>query len=245
MIVTIDGPAGAGKSTAARALARRLGFRFLDTGAMYRAVAWAAIERGLPWDQPQALVDLARALKIELRGDRAFCRRPGCNLGNPHFGGDRGHALCRQQPRCPPASGRAAASNRRSRQHRHRRTRPGDRRVSRGRAQGLPHGQSGRAGTAAHARFSRPWRGAKLGRRARASKPDGTAATSRVRSVRSNRPTMPWSCRPMGYRPTRWSIDWKRWCASECPRPAFHRSEAQGIPSLGFERIKDPRLRPT
>jgi cytidylate kinase/pantoate ligase/cytidylate kinase len=72
MIVTIDGPAGAGKSTAARALARRLGFRFLDTGAMYRAVAWGAIERGLPWDQPQALVDLARTLKIELRDDRAF-----------------------------------------------------------------------------------------------------------------------------------------------------------------------------
>ena len=40
MIVTIDGPAGAGKSSVARALAERLGFRFLDTGAMYRAVAW-------------------------------------------------------------------------------------------------------------------------------------------------------------------------------------------------------------
>lgn len=68
MIVTIDGPAGAGKSTAARRLARRLEFRFLDTGAMYRAVAWAALERSLPWDQPAALVDLARQLKIELNG---------------------------------------------------------------------------------------------------------------------------------------------------------------------------------
>ncbi|HEV7223133.1 MAG TPA: (d)CMP kinase, partial [Pirellulales bacterium] len=46
MIVTIDGPAGAGKSSAARGLARRLGFRFLDTGAMYRAVALAALRRG-------------------------------------------------------------------------------------------------------------------------------------------------------------------------------------------------------
>ncbi|HVW37930.1 MAG TPA: (d)CMP kinase, partial [Pirellulales bacterium] len=46
MIVAIDGPAGAGKSSAARGLARRLGFRFLDTGAMYRAVALAALRRG-------------------------------------------------------------------------------------------------------------------------------------------------------------------------------------------------------
>jgi cytidylate kinase len=43
MIVTLDGPAGAGKSSVAKALARRLGFRFLDTGAMYRSVALAAV----------------------------------------------------------------------------------------------------------------------------------------------------------------------------------------------------------
>ena len=49
MIVTIDGPAGAGKSSAARRLARRLGFRFLDTGAMYRAVALAGNRRGVDW----------------------------------------------------------------------------------------------------------------------------------------------------------------------------------------------------
>ena len=53
MIVTIDGPAGAGKSTIARALAGRLGFRFLDTGAMYRAVAWAALDRQLDWADPR------------------------------------------------------------------------------------------------------------------------------------------------------------------------------------------------
>lgn len=70
MIVTMDGPAGAGKSTVARRLAQRLGFEFLDTGAMYRAVAWAAAERGLPWDQPQRLVELAQALTIETRGER-------------------------------------------------------------------------------------------------------------------------------------------------------------------------------
>ncbi len=72
MIVTIDGPAGAGKSTAARELARRLGFRFLDTGAMYRAVTLAAWERKVDWDDAEALVTLAAGLRIELRGDRVY-----------------------------------------------------------------------------------------------------------------------------------------------------------------------------
>jgi cytidylate kinase len=70
MIVTIDGPAGAGKSTIARALARRLGFRFLDTGAMYRAVALAAIERGHDWNQPDRLVELADRLRLDVTEDR-------------------------------------------------------------------------------------------------------------------------------------------------------------------------------
>lgn len=72
MIVAIDGPAGAGKSSAARALARRLGFRFLDTGAMYRAVALAALRRGHDWSRPEALAELARQLKIELGGERVL-----------------------------------------------------------------------------------------------------------------------------------------------------------------------------
>ena len=72
MIVTIDGPAGAGKSTVARALAKKLGFQFLDTGATYRAVALAALRRNLPWDEPERLVQLAGRLRIELAGDRVF-----------------------------------------------------------------------------------------------------------------------------------------------------------------------------
>ena len=70
MIITIDGPAGAGKSTVARALARRLGFRFLDTGAMYRAVALAALRRGLDWDAPDDLARLARKLDIRMVSER-------------------------------------------------------------------------------------------------------------------------------------------------------------------------------
>ncbi len=69
MIVTIDGPAGAGKSTIAPALAQRLGFRFLDTGAMYRAVALAALERGHDWSQPERLVELAGGLKLDVCED--------------------------------------------------------------------------------------------------------------------------------------------------------------------------------
>jgi cytidylate kinase len=66
MIVTIDGPAGAGKSSTSRALAKRLGFLFLDTGAMYRAVALAAMRRGHDWSRAEELVRLAEQLKMEL-----------------------------------------------------------------------------------------------------------------------------------------------------------------------------------
>ncbi|MBC8350882.1 MAG: (d)CMP kinase [Planctomycetes bacterium] len=72
MIVTLDGPAGAGKSTIARKLADRLGFAFLDTGAMYRAVTLAALRNRGPWDDPDALADLARECRIEL--DRSHVR---------------------------------------------------------------------------------------------------------------------------------------------------------------------------
>jgi cytidylate kinase len=60
MIIAIDGPAGAGKSTVARALAERLSFRYLDTGAMYRALTWLAMHRGLDLGAGDALAALAR-----------------------------------------------------------------------------------------------------------------------------------------------------------------------------------------
>jgi cytidylate kinase len=66
MIITIDGPAGAGKSSAARALARRLGFEFLDTGAMYRAVTLAALRAGLDLTDEQALAGLVDGLRLEM-----------------------------------------------------------------------------------------------------------------------------------------------------------------------------------
>ena len=72
MIVAIDGPAGAGKSTVTRQLAGRLGFDFLDTGAMYRAVTLAAMRNNVDLNDADALADLARDLKIEIESDQVF-----------------------------------------------------------------------------------------------------------------------------------------------------------------------------
>ena len=73
MIVAIDGPAGAGKSTVARALAERLGFRYLDTGAMYRALTWLAMQRSLDLGDADALAQLAREQPVVFpEGDRVW-----------------------------------------------------------------------------------------------------------------------------------------------------------------------------
>ncbi len=70
MVIAIDGPAGAGKSSVARAVAAALGFTYLDSGAMYRCVALAAIGRGADPDDAAAMAEVARGLAIELDGDR-------------------------------------------------------------------------------------------------------------------------------------------------------------------------------
>jgi cytidylate kinase len=67
LIITIDGPSGTGKSTAARRLAHRLGYLYLDTGSMYRAVAWLAREKGVAWDDAAALARLSRKIRIAFR----------------------------------------------------------------------------------------------------------------------------------------------------------------------------------
>lgn len=70
MVIAIDGPAGAGKSSVARALASRLGFTYLDSGAMYRCVALAALRRGVDLDDPDATTSIAGEISISLDGDR-------------------------------------------------------------------------------------------------------------------------------------------------------------------------------
>lgn len=78
MVVAIDGPAGAGKSTVARAVAGALGFTYLDSGAMYRTVALAALERGLaPADvAPQVTIELGDRVRLDGRDVTAAIRSP-------------------------------------------------------------------------------------------------------------------------------------------------------------------------
>ena len=70
MIVAIDGPAGAGKSTVARRLAERLGFRYLDTGAMYRALTWLALQHGIDLSDGERLGQLARDRPVTFEDDQ-------------------------------------------------------------------------------------------------------------------------------------------------------------------------------
>ena len=65
-VITIDGPSGSGKSTAARKLAQQLGFAYLDTGAMYRAVTFQALREGLNLRDSAKLIDLAKAIDLDL-----------------------------------------------------------------------------------------------------------------------------------------------------------------------------------
>jgi CMP/dCMP kinase len=71
-VVTIDGPAGAGKTTAARELSQRLGFRLVDTGAMYRALAWAVRDAGLAPEDGPALRALLGRTHVDLAGGRVM-----------------------------------------------------------------------------------------------------------------------------------------------------------------------------
>ncbi len=72
LVVTIDGPAGAGKSTVARAVARRLGYRLIDTGAMYRALAWSVDRAGLPAEDGSALRRHLGAVEVGIDEDAVY-----------------------------------------------------------------------------------------------------------------------------------------------------------------------------
>lgn len=81
MVIAIDGPAGAGKSTVARGVAAALGLTYLDSGAMYRCVALAAGEAGVDLEDPDALGELAEGLRIELEGQAV--RLDGRDVSEP------------------------------------------------------------------------------------------------------------------------------------------------------------------
>ncbi len=71
LIIAVDGPAGSGKSSAARGVARALGLRYLDTGAMYRALTWWMLDHGIPVTSPEAVAEHARQPVIEVTTDPA------------------------------------------------------------------------------------------------------------------------------------------------------------------------------
>ena len=72
MIITIDGPAGSGKSSTARSLAKKLGFEYLRTGLMYRAVALAGMRAHVDWNRPDELTEIARKMALKLDGEFIF-----------------------------------------------------------------------------------------------------------------------------------------------------------------------------
>src|SRR6185503_16335546 len=72
LILAIDGPSGVGKGTVSRALAKALGYRHIDTGAMYRAVAWNARAQGLPLDNEAAVADLAARVEMSMAHGAVF-----------------------------------------------------------------------------------------------------------------------------------------------------------------------------
>jgi cytidylate kinase len=74
MIIAVDGPSGSGKSSTARGVATRLGLRYLDTGAMYRAVTWSALEHGLDLDDTEAVAERARQVELSISTDAQHAR---------------------------------------------------------------------------------------------------------------------------------------------------------------------------
>ncbi|MFH1220913.1 MAG: (d)CMP kinase [Candidatus Eisenbacteria bacterium] len=69
LVITIDGPAGSGKSTTARLVAQRLGYAYLDTGAMYRGMTVKALEQGIDISRPEALAEMARRTEVRVETD--------------------------------------------------------------------------------------------------------------------------------------------------------------------------------
>ena len=116
MIVAIDGPAGAGKSTVARRLAERLGFRYLDTGAMYRALTWLALQRGVAARRRRRARRARRASTRSVRRGRPrLHRRRRRDRRDPRAADRPARPRRRPAPRGARGDARAAARARRAR----------------------------------------------------------------------------------------------------------------------------------
>ena len=119
IVVTIDGPAGAGKSTVAKQLARRLGYRLLDTGAIYRAVALLHSARGIAWTDARG-VRRGRArprhpVRLRRRQEPRVPRRRGRQRRDSHARDHRrAHRRCRRIRRCAPRCSTSSAGSARA-----------------------------------------------------------------------------------------------------------------------------------
>ena len=117
MIIAIDGPSGAGKSTLGKMLAKKLGLLYLDTGAMYRAVALAVLRKRIGFDESEVIVEIAETTNIDL--DRrtglseGFARRRRRFRRDTHARGRTGRFRGFDDFRCPTHYGRSPAPDRR------------------------------------------------------------------------------------------------------------------------------------
>ena len=91
LVIAVDGPSGSGKSTTARGVAERLGLRYLDTGALYRAATWAMLERGIDVDDPDAVATATSSVRLDVGTDP---RRPAISADGVDVAGPiRGPAV--------------------------------------------------------------------------------------------------------------------------------------------------------
>ena len=155
MIVAIDGPAGAGKSTAARRLAERLSFRYLDTGAMYRTVTLLALERGLDLGDGAALEALAVAAPVSLAGERVLVDGRDVTEAIRAVEIDRAVSARRRARRGAAGDAGETARARRGRRRRRRGPRHRHGRLPGRRGQGVPGRGAGGAGAPTAGREAR------------------------------------------------------------------------------------------
>ena len=94
MIVTIDGPAGAGKSSIAKIAADRLGFEFLDTGALYRAMTLAAIRAQVDFSDTQEIIRFSSTVDIQWDGQRVLLKGEDVSATDSHATGYRRNPIC-------------------------------------------------------------------------------------------------------------------------------------------------------
>ncbi len=109
LIIAIDGPSGAGKGTVARALAARLAYRHIDTGAMYRAVAWKALRDGLDLHDERAVAAVSDRAVFDLDAGRVVDRRRRRVERDPHPGDRQGGGGGGASPGGSACAGRAGS----------------------------------------------------------------------------------------------------------------------------------------